>query len=127
MTVTPLIVVGRPESISTGKKKPSVTVLASSSLYRYLKRRPRVHSDEAVAYFFLIAAERGTWHTQAVVTNDTLRHIQRFERLQIEVESARRRLWGWLLLAVAGLITVPIILVTSGALAVLGVVASGVV
>ncbi len=112
--VEPLIVVVRPASISRGKKKPSVTVLASGSLYRFLMGRRRVHSDEAVAYLSMIAEERGTWHSRALVTDDTLRHVQRFERLQAEVESARRRLRLWLLLAMGALLSAPVLGVAIG-------------
>lgn len=43
----------------------------------------------------MLAEERGTWHIESVVINDTLRHVQRFERLEREIieSAARRRLF----------------------------------
>ena len=58
-----------------------------------------MHSDEAVTYFSMIAEERATWHSRAHVIDDTLRHVQRFERLQHEVRAARTRARRWLVLA----------------------------
>ena len=113
--VTPLIVLVGVDRLSIGRKRPTVTVLHAEQLQRWLQKRPQVHSDEAVAYFALIAEERGTWHTVAHVTDDTLRHVQRFERLRHEVDVARRRRRWWSLfgtlsmLAVVGLVLVGVL------------------
>jgi hypothetical protein len=44
-----------------------------------------------VRFLSMLAEERGTWHVDAVVINDTLRHVQRFERLEREIADARLR------------------------------------
>ena len=112
VTVMPLIVLVGVDRLSIGRKRPTVTVLHAEQLQRWLQKRPQVHSDEVVAYFALVAEERGTWHTVAHVTDDTLRHVQRFERLRHEVDVARRRRRWWSLfgalsmLAVVGLVLV---------------------
>lgn len=93
--VTPLIVIVASDSITKGKTKPKVTVLPSSWLYRWLKRRPRIYSNTEVVRFSKIAEQRSTWHTQAVALDDTVRHVQRFERLQHELADARRRGKAW--------------------------------
>lgn len=111
--VTPLIVVVASESITKGKTKPKVTVLPSSWLYRWLKRRPLVHSAVAVARFSMLAEQRGTWHTQAVAIDDTLRHVQRFQRLQREMAEARRRAKAWLAVAVFAPIGIFVLLVVA--------------
>ncbi|MCU1523234.1 MAG: hypothetical protein JWO18_128 [Microbacteriaceae bacterium] len=102
VTVTPLIVVVRPLSIVTGRKRPTVTVLASQSLRRWLVRRPRVLSERAVRHFSMFAEERSTWHDQPIVNDDNLRHVQNFERLRAEVEAARKRARLWTLGVLGG-------------------------
>jgi hypothetical protein len=119
IAVQPLIVV-QCRTLRFGKKRPDVVTLRSSELRRWLLRLPRVLSAEAVTYLGPLAEERRTWHLQAVVINDTLRHLQRFERLEREVTqaAARRRTWkqgsvlmtlavpaGWLLGHLLGLIS----------------------
>ncbi len=93
--VTPLIVIVASDAITKGKTKPKVTVLPSNGLHRWLKRRPHVYSNTEVARFSKIAEQRSTWHTQAVALDDTMRHVQRFERLQREQVQARRRAKIW--------------------------------
>lgn len=97
VTVTPLIVVVNPASITTGRKRPRVTVLSSRTLKGWLERRPRVLSDRAVAHFSMFAEERSTWHSEAVVIDDTRRHVESFERLRTDVDAARQRAKLWLL------------------------------
>lgn len=94
IAVQPLIVV-QCRTLRFGKKRPDVVTLRPSELQKWLRTLPRVFSAEAVAYFGLLAEERGTWHLQAIVINDTLRHLQRFERLEREIAGAasRRRIW----------------------------------
>jgi hypothetical protein len=94
--VTPLIVVVNPASITVGRKRPRVTVLSSNTLKRWLERRPRVLSGRAVAHFSMFAEERSTWHTEPLVSDDTRRHVERFERLRTDVDAARRRARLWL-------------------------------
>ncbi len=113
VTVTPLIVVVRPLSIVTGRKRPTVTVLESQNLRRWLVRRPRVLSERAVRHFSMFAEERSTWYDQPIVNDDTLRHVQRFERLRAEVEAARRRARLWFLAILGGGAAVLLFLVMS--------------
>ena len=89
--VTPLIVVVNPASITTGRKRPRVSVLSSNTLKRWLVRRPRVLSDRAVAHFSMFAEERSTWRTDPVTIDDTTDRLSRFEQLRIEVDAARQR------------------------------------
>ncbi len=97
VTVTPLIVVVNPASITMGRKSPRVTVLPSSALKRWLVKRPRSLSDRAVAHFSMFAEERSTWHTAPVTRQDAPDRVARFERLRGEVDAARRRARLWLL------------------------------
>ena len=90
--VQPLLVVAS-ASLRFGKKTPAVVTLRPGELGRWITGLPVVHSDEAVRFLSMIAEERGTWHVDAVVVNDTLRHVHRFERLEREIAQAdgRRR------------------------------------
>jgi hypothetical protein len=88
--VRPLLVVVA-ENLSFGKKAPAVPVLAPTQVGRFIGERPREHSDEAARYLGMLAEERQTWHAEAVVLDDTLRHVQRFERLEQEIADARRQ------------------------------------
>ena len=115
--VTPLIVVVNPAGIARGRGKQRVIVLTSGRLFSWLTHRPRVHSNEAVTYFSMIAEERATWHARGHVIDDTLRHLQRFERLQHEVRAARIRARRWLVFAMVGVVGMGIWLL--GALSVL--------
>jgi hypothetical protein len=98
--VTPFIVIVASDSITKGKTKPKVTVLPSSWLYRWLKRCPHIYSNTEVARFSMIAEKRSTWHTQAVALDDTMRYVQRFERLQHELADARSRAKAWVAVSV---------------------------
>lgn len=91
--VQPLLVI-EAAALRFGKKKPAVVVLRPNEVGRWINALPRVHSPEAVTFLGMLAEERGTWHVDAVVLNDTLRHVQRFERLERDIAEAhtRRRL-----------------------------------
>ena len=107
--VTPLIVVVNPASITTGRKRPRVSVLSSNTLNRWLVRRPRVLSDRAVAHFSMFAEERSTWRTDPVTIDDTTDRLSRFEQLRIEVDAARQRARLWLLaLGVCAILITPV-------------------
>lgn len=97
--VTPLIVLVSTEPIRKGRTKPKVTVLPSNWLSRWLKRRPRILSEKTIERYTLLAEQRGTWHTQPVVIDDMLRHVQRFHRLQQEIAIARSRNRRWIAVA----------------------------
>ncbi|WP_209561050.1 nuclease-related domain-containing protein [Frigoribacterium sp. PvP032] len=100
--VTPVLVVVGARSIRFGEKQPPVVVLPEAHVGRWLRSLPAVHSDEAVTYLAMLAEERATWHTQGLVLDDTLRHEQRFQRLQREIALAGRRRRRWALGAAVG-------------------------
>jgi hypothetical protein len=89
--ITPLLVVNRPARLTL--RDPAVAVVPVKGLAAWLQRQRRVHSPEAVAYYAMVAAEPETWNLEAGAAEETLRDLQRFERLRREVESAavRRR------------------------------------
>lgn len=91
--VQPVIVVAA-ERLRFGDKPPAAVTLEPAQVGAWIAGLPRVHSPEAVRYLSMLAEERGTWHVDAVVVHDTLRHVQRFERLErdIAAATARRRL-----------------------------------
>jgi hypothetical protein len=62
--VTPLIVLVSTEPIKKGRTKPKVTVLPSNWLSRWLKRRPRILSEQSIERYAKLAEQRGTWHAQ---------------------------------------------------------------
>ncbi|TCK63111.1 nuclease-related domain-containing protein [Curtobacterium sp. PhB136] len=88
--VQPLLVI-ESARLKFGDKVPAVPVLRPHEVARHVNSQPRVHSDAAVRYLSMLAEERGTWHVDAVVINDTLRHVQRFERLEREITAAARQ------------------------------------
>ena len=102
--VQPLLVVVGAASIRFGKTPPAVPVLTPGQLARSLRSQRPVQSPAAVEFLSMVAEERGTWHTRAVVLDDTLRHEQRFHRLQRDIALARRRRRRWLLGAGLGLV-----------------------
>lgn len=109
VTVTPLIVVVNPASITTGRKRPRVTVLSSNTLGRWLAKRPRVLSDRAVAHFSMFAEEHSTWDTEPATISDTTDRQSRFEQLRIEVDTARQRARLFLLaLGVCAILITPV-------------------
>ena len=89
--VQPLLVV-EAARLRFGQKQPAVVTLRPEEVRSWMASLPRVHSSEAVRYLAMVAEERGTWHVDAVVVHDTLRHVQRFERLERDIaEAAARR------------------------------------
>ena len=111
VTVTPLLVVVNPASITTGRKHPRVAVVSSNTLMRWLMKRPRVMSDRAVAHLSMFAEERSTWQSEPVTLNDTTDELARFEQLRLEVDAARQRSRLWLLaLGVCAILITPVAL-----------------
>lgn len=88
--VQPVLVVAAAR-LRFGDKRPAVVTLRPDQVGDWITGQSRVHSDEAVRYLGMLAEERGTWHVDAIVLNDTLRHVQRFERLERDVEEAAQR------------------------------------
>jgi predicted nucleic acid-binding protein len=74
-----------------GDKVPAVVTLRPQEIGQWITGLPRAHSDGAVRFLTMLAEERGTWHVDAVVINDTLRHVQRFERLERDRQQAEAR------------------------------------
>jgi hypothetical protein len=96
--VVPVIAIVDPGSLTFGRNRPKdILVLSSSQLARTLLRRKRRLTDDAIRAYTDLAEQRGTWHTDSRVHDDTLRHEARFLRLQHEVAVARRRRTGWML------------------------------
>lgn len=111
VAVTPLIVIVNPESISC--KDPKVAVLSSTELFRWMRRRPQMQTNEAVARIFDAAETRATWCTstedntmpRAIVEHtDATSHELRFARLRAEVERARARRRAWSLLGASAVL-----------------------
>lgn len=88
--VQPILVIAA-GTLQFGKTAPAVVTVEPRQIGAWIRDLPRVHSDEAVRFLSMLAEERGTWHVEAVVVNDTLRHVQRFERLEREIGQAARR------------------------------------
>jgi hypothetical protein len=94
--VTPVIAIVDPGSLTRGRKRPEgVVVTTSSRLEHVLVRRKPVLSDDRVASLVALAEVRGTWHSDAHVLDDTLRHEARFTRLREAVDAAARRRFAW--------------------------------
>ena len=96
--VTPLIVMVGVSELNYGVKRPAVDVVTSRGIVRNLRRRRRVLAPDAVAEIADVAGRRGTWHRDAIVLDDTQRHVQRFERLRHEVDVASHRRKAWVVL-----------------------------
>jgi len=111
VAVTPLIVIVNPESITC--KDPKVAVLSSNELFRWMRRRPQMQTNEAVARVFAAAETRATWcsasddHGAArpiVEHTDATGHELRFARLRAEVDRAHARRRAWSLLAASAVL-----------------------
>ena len=117
--VTPLIVMVGISELNYGLHKPEVDVVISRGIVRNLRRRRLVLTPDEVTEIADVASRRGTWHRDAVVLDDTQRHVERFERLRRAVDAAayRRKAWLvggrlalavavlWLLIGVVGVLT----------------------
>lgn len=106
--VQPLLVVAA-DRITFGKKRAPVVVLTPQQVCRWIAGLPRAHSDEAVRYLSMLAEDRATWHSTAVVLDDTLRFEQRFDRLVREVDTARVRRRRVALAVLLGAVGAPIV------------------
>jgi hypothetical protein len=87
--ITPLIVVNRPARLTL--RDPAVAVVTVRGLSSWLQRQRRTHSPEAVSYYAMVAGEPDTWNLPPGAAEETLRDLQRFERLHREVEAAAAR------------------------------------
>jgi hypothetical protein len=102
--VTPLIVMVGISELNLGVRRPAVEVVTSRGIVRNLRRRRRVLTPDVVAEIADVAGRRGTWHRDAIVLDDTQRHVQRFERLRREVDAASRRRKAWVMLVELALV-----------------------
>jgi hypothetical protein len=96
VVVTPLIVMVGISELNYGVRRPEVDVVTSRGIVRNLRRRKPVLSPAEVTEIADVASRRGTWHRDAVVLDDTLRHVERFERLRAQVDAAAGRRKAWL-------------------------------
>jgi hypothetical protein len=96
ITVTPLIVMVGLSQMHYGVRRREVDVVTSSGIVRYLRRRKRVLSGDAIAEIADVAGRRGTWHRDGVVLDDSEHLVQRFESLRHEVDAAAatRKVWS---------------------------------
>lgn len=104
ITVTPLIVVVNPASIMIGRKRPKVVVISSANFNRWLAKRSQVLSDRAVAHYSMFAEERSTWQSEPGESHDNADQLQRFERLRVQVDAARKRARLCLIVAAVALV-----------------------
>jgi hypothetical protein len=102
--VTPVVVVVDPTSVT--RKSPQVDILEVEQVPQWFATLPRQLSDDTIAHFSTIAERSGTWRSRAEADDDTMRHTQRFERLQREVNGARRRARVWMLGGVAATVII---------------------
>ena len=120
VAVTPLIVVVDPESLV--RKKPDVVVMSSNDLALWLRRRPRMQTDAAIARIVWAAERASTWTSPAGETDEVgdqagraaqggasgqggasaqdnaSAQAEAFAALRSEVETARSRRQAWSLL-----------------------------
>jgi hypothetical protein len=95
IVVTPLIVMVGISELNYGLTRPEVDVVTSRGIARNLRRRRRVLTPDEVTEIANVASRRGTWHRDAVVLDDTQRHVERFERLRRDVDAAANRRNAW--------------------------------
>ncbi|HEY5231875.1 MAG TPA: nuclease-related domain-containing protein [Galbitalea sp.] len=95
IVVTPLIVMVGISELNYGVHRPEVDVVTSRGIVRNLRRRPKILTPDAVTEIADVASRRGTWHRDAVVLDDTQRHVERFERLRRSVDAAAYRRKAW--------------------------------
>lgn len=96
IAVTPLIVMVGISELNYGLHKPEVDVVISRGIVRNLRRRRPILTPDEVSEIADVASRRGTWHRDAVVLDDTQRHVERFERLRRAVDAAASRRKAWL-------------------------------
>jgi nuclease-like protein len=114
--VTPVIAIVDPGSLGFGKKRAKdVVVVRSSHLVRSITHHKRVLSEAEITSYAGMADGHGTLHTEAHILDDTLRHEQRFHRLEHEVASASVRRHCWILFG-AFAILAGVLLTSGGAL-----------
>ena len=101
--VTPLVVVVAPVSIATRSTPGVVAVMPSTGVLEWLHMQPRVHTAGALALYERVVLDQGEWKPVARATDDTIRHLNRFDRLHTEVNTAGARARAWSRLCIAGI------------------------
>ncbi|MEY2848265.1 MAG: hypothetical protein RI885_930 [Actinomycetota bacterium] len=96
---------------------PTVEVLSVARLVRWLSLRPTALTSAAVVGVSTMAVTAG-WRVLRPLSDDSERRQQRFERLQREVESAKRRRRAW----IVGVSTILLAAVALGVLLTVGAV-----
>jgi len=105
VTVTPVVVVVRPASLTVrSSKTESVTVLDSRRLARWLGCRKPVLPPDHVASITAAATRVVTWSAVAAPLPDYGGEREWFARLHRTVTTARRRAQLWILAALAALV-----------------------
>lgn len=102
--VTPVVVVVTPVSMKVGATHGVVTVLPSTEVHDWLIGQPRIHEASALTTYERVVLDQSEWKPVVRVTDDTMRHINRFGRLQQDVNSAGVRARTWSRVAVAGIV-----------------------
>ncbi|MFT2817981.1 hypothetical protein [Leifsonia sp. A12D58] len=102
--VTPVVVVVTPVSMKVGAAHGVVAVLPSTEMHDWLVAQPRVHTGSALATYERVVLDQSAWKPVVRVTDDTIRHINRFDRLQQDVNSAGVRARAWSRVAMAGIV-----------------------
>ncbi|WIE66220.1 nuclease-related domain-containing protein [Curtobacterium sp. MCLR17_036] len=99
--VQPLIVVSA-QRVRFGRKRPTVVVLRSGDVVRWITGLPRAFSDEAVRYHAMVAEEPETWGADAAIFHDATWTVEGFSSLERDVREAgarRRKMLGMSLVA----------------------------
>ena len=90
--------------MKTGATHGAVAVLPSTEVHDWLVAHPRLHTSGALALYERVVLDQGEWMPIARVTDDTIRHINRFDRLQRDVNAAGVRARTWSRVALAGIV-----------------------
>ena len=95
--VRPVIVITDPAS--TSRRPSSVAVLEPGEVSAWLLGQPNVHSDGAVARIAAAAESHATWRDCPLVDEQAESPESSFAALRSEVDTARSRARGWIVLA----------------------------
>lgn len=100
--VRPVIVIIDPAS--TSRRPSSVAVLESGEVCAWLLNQPIVHSDGAVARIAKAAETPATWRDCPLVDDQAESPEASFAVLRSEVDAARSRARGWIVLALTAVL-----------------------
>lgn len=96
VSVTPVVVVVEPQSMTVREKPAKVVVLTAAQVVRWLKKRPQVLTPDQVAWLVRAADVPATWHVAPTEPAPTPVLRAAFDKLDKEVRGARsvRRAWS---------------------------------